>query len=186
MPLLLAATTGLRRGELLGLKWSVVDLEAGELQVTATLQRVRGVTSLVPPKTDRSRRKISLPPTALDALKRQRKAQAERRLLLGAAWIDLDFVIDRGDGEHMDPDVLSTGFRRAAAAAGVNGARLHDLRHAFATTLLAAGVNVKVVSEALGHSSTAFTMDTYQHVLPTMGEQVASAIETALGAGRIG
>jgi integrase len=181
LPLLLAATTGMRRGEVLGLRWSAVNLDAAELQVITTLQRVRGVTTFASPKTERSRRKISLPPVAVDALKRHRKSQAERRLFLGAAWCDLDLVIERGDGEHMDPDVLSAGFRRAAAAAGIEGARLHDVRHAFATTLLGAGVNVKVVSEALGHSSTAFTMDTYQHVLPTMGEQVAAAIEAALG-----
>lgn len=190
LPLLLAATTGMRRGEVLGLRWRSVNLDkrdangcpTPDLEVTATLQRVSGTTSFVPPKTDRSRRKISLPPITLDALKRHKKAQAERRLLLGAAWRDLDLVVDRGDGEHMDPDVLSAGFVRAATAAGLEGARLHDLRHSFATTLLAAGVNVKVVSEALGHSKTAFTMDVYAHVLPTMGEQAAAAIQTALGA----
>jgi integrase len=117
----------------------------------------------------------------VETLKRHRKEQTERRLLLGAAWTDLDLVVDRGDGEHLDPDTLSAGFRRAAKASGIGGARLHDLRHAYATTLLAAGVNVKVVSEALGHARTAFTMDTYQHVLPTMGEQAAAAIEKALG-----
>jgi integrase len=181
LPLVLSATTGMRRGEVLGLRWAAVDLDAGELTVTATLQRVRGVTTFVAPKTERSRRKITLPPVTVDALRRHRKAQTERRLLLGAAWRDLDLVVDRGDGEHMDPDTFSTGFRRAAASAGLEGARLHDLRHAFATTLLRAGVNVKVVSEALGHERTAFTMDTYAHVLPTMGKQAAAAIQSALG-----
>jgi integrase len=142
MPLLLAATTGMRRGEILGLRWRAVVLEAAELHVTTTLQRVRGETVFVPPKTDRSRRKISLPPVTVDALKRHRKAQTERRLFIGAVWTDLDLVVDRGDGEHMDPDTLSAGFRRAAGVAGIDGARLHDLRHAYATTLLAAGVNV--------------------------------------------
>jgi integrase len=179
LPLLLAATTGMRRGEVLGLRWQSVDLDAGSLAVTTTLQRVRGETVFVAPKTDRSRRKISLPAVTVDALKRHRKEQAERRLLLGAAWVDSDLVVDRGDGEHLDPDTLSTGFRRAAKAAGLEGARLHDLRHSYATTLLAAGVNVKVVSEALGHARTAFTMDVYAHVLPTMGEQAASAIQAA-------
>jgi integrase len=184
LPLLLAATTGMRRGELLGLRWSSVDVDAGSLTVTTTLQRVRGETVFVSPKTERSRRKISLPAITVDALKRHRKEQAERRLFLGAAWCDLGLVVDRGDGEHMDPDTLSAGFRRAAKAAGLEGARLHNLRHAYATTLLAAGVNVKVVSEALGHARTAFTMDVYAHVLPTMGEQAASAIQAALGGPR--
>jgi integrase len=90
-------------------------------------------------------------------------------------------VVDRGDGGPVNPDSLSHAFATIANSVGLGDVRLHDLRHSFATTLLAAGVNPKVVSEALGHAGTAFTMDTYQHVLPTMGEAVAAAIETALG-----
>ena len=81
----------------------------------------------------------------------------------------------------MNPASLSHAFAKIAERLGLGEVRLHDLRHAFATTLIGAGVNVKAVSEALGHASVAFTMDTYQHVLPTMGEQVTAAIETALG-----
>jgi integrase len=84
------------------------------------------------------------------------------------------------------PDSLSHAFAELAERVGLAEVRLHDLRHAFATTLLASGVNVKVVSEALGHASVAFTMDTYAHVLPTMGERVAQAIEIALGSGTRG
>jgi integrase len=113
-------------------------------------------------------------------LRRHRKEQAERRLLLGAAWTDLDLVVDGGTGEHLDPDSLTHAFGRITTAAGVPHVRLHDLRHAFATTLLVGGVHPKVVSEALGHASTAFTMDVYSHVLPTMGDQVAAAVEAAL------
>lgn len=181
VPLLLAATTGLRRGEVLGLRWSAIELDAGVARVVSTLQKVGGEVRFVAPKTDRSRRTVSLPPSAVQVLRRHRKEQAERRLLLGAAWRDLDLVVDRGDGEHLDPDTFSHGFGRLATSVGLPKARLHDLRHAFATTLLVAGVHPKVVSEALGHASVAFTMDTYQHVLPTMGGQVATAIETALG-----
>ena len=132
-------------------------------------------------KTPRSRRTISLPPSTVAALRRHRKDQAERRLLCGEAWQDSGVVVDRGDGGAVHPDSLSHAFAETAERVGLADVRLHDLRHAFATTLLAAGVNVKVVSEALGHASTAFTMDTYAHVLPTMGEQVARAIEAALG-----
>jgi integrase len=182
VPLLLAATTGMRRGEVLGLRWSAVDLDAGLARVVVTLQKSRGTDAeYVSPKTDRSRRTISLPPSTVARLRQHRKEQAERRLFVGGAWHDTDLVCERGDGEHLDPDGFSNAFSRYAVAAKVPEARLHDLRHAFATTLLTAGVNAKVASEALGHASTAFTMDTYQHVLPSMGQQVAAAIETALG-----
>ena len=164
----IAATTGMRRGEVLALRWSDLDLDAAVLRIRQG-------------KTPRARRTISLPRSTVSALKRHRIEQAERRLLCGEAWHDADLVVDRGDGGAVHLDVMTRAFEKAAQAAKLDGIRLHDLRHAFASTLLAAGVNVKVVSEALGHASTAFTMDVYAHVLPTMGEQVATAIEDALG-----
>jgi integrase len=181
IPVLLAATTGMRRGEILGLQWSSVDLENGRIRVAQTLQKVTGEVRFVAPKTDKSRRSVSLPASTVERLRRHRVEQAERRLLMGAAWRDLDLVVDDGRGDHLDPDSLTHAFAKIAKAVGLPRVRLHDLRHAFATTLLVAGVHPKVVSEALGHSSVAFTMDVYSHILPTMGEQVASAIETALG-----
>lgn len=168
LPILLAATTGLRRSEVLAVHWADVDTEAGTLRVQ------RG-------KTSAARRTISLPPSAVAALKRHRKEQSERRLLCGAAWQDTDLLVDRGDGGPIDPDSLSHAFAAIAERVGLPEVRLHDLRHGFASALLKAGVNVKVVSEALGHSRSSFTLDVYAHVLPGMGEQVASVIETALG-----
>jgi integrase len=168
LPVLLAATSGMRRGELLELRWSDVDLDAG----TASVRRG---------KTGTSRRTIHLPASTVAPLRARHKEQASRRLLCGPAWQDEDIVCDRGDGGPVNADSLSHAFSEIADSVGLDEVRLHDLRHAFATTLLAAGVNVKVVSEALGHASTAFTMDVYAHVLPGMGEQVARAIEEALG-----
>lgn len=183
--LLLLAACGLRRGEALALRWRDVDLEAGTLRVVATLQRGGGALRFEPPKTDRSRRTVAVPPFAVAELRRHRREQAERRLLLGPAWADEDLVCDRGDGRPIDPETLTQMFRRVARRAGLPpGVRLHDLRHAYATRLLEAGVHPKVVSEALGHSAVAFTMQVYQHVLPTMGEQAAAAIEAALGRGQ--
>lgn len=124
---------------------------------------------------------MGLPPAAVTLLRRHRKGQAERRPLLGQAWADLDLVIERGDGEPLPPDSLSRDWYRLVRRVGLPGLRLHDLRHAYATALLTAGVHPKVASEALGHSSVAFTMDTYQHLMPTMQEQAVSAIEEAIG-----
>lgn len=179
MAVLLSATTGMRRGEVLGLRWSQV--EGSTVRVTTSLQRAGGDLAFVSPKTDRSRRVISLPPVAIEALKRWRAEQVERRLFLGAAWTDEDVVVDRGDGRPMDPAEFSRAFATLVKREGLPGVRLHDLRHAFATSLLVTGVHPKVVSEALGHASTTFTMDTYQHLLPSMGEQVAIAMQAALG-----
>jgi integrase len=180
MALLLAASTGMRRGEVLGLRWAALD--GTRLHVNSSLQRVSGELVFVAPKTDRSRRTIALPPITVEALRRWRKDQAERRLLLGEAWHDAGVVVDRGDGRPLDPAELSHGFARLCARNGLEGVRLHDLRHAFATQLLVAGVHPKVVSDALGHASTAFTMDVYSHLLPSIGEQVADAMQAALAA----
>jgi integrase len=184
--LVLAISTGMRRGEVLGLAWSEVDLDAAYIRVTRTLQSAGKKTVLLDPKTDRSRRTISLPASAVAVLRQHRRDQAERRLAFGAAWQDLGLVIDRGDGGPYHPDALSRRFRRLRERVGVPEVRFHDLRHAYATTLLEAGVHPKIASEALGHTSVSFTMDTYQHLMPSLGSQAAAAIQAALGAGILG
>jgi integrase len=136
----------------------------------------------LPPKTDRGRRTVGLPPATVTLLRRHRKSQLERRVLLGEAWQDFDLVIERGDGGPFAPDSLSRDWYRLMRRIGLPGLRLHDLRHAFATRLLEASVHPKVVNEALGHSSVSFTMDTYQHLMPTMQDAATQAIEEALGA----
>lgn len=182
IPLVLAATTGMRRGEVLGLRWADLDLDAGLARVTTSLQRVEGELRFVEPKTDRARRTVALAPGTVALLRRHRKDQAERRLLLGAAWSDHGLVVDRGDGRPMAPDHFSHAFKRFAARAGLAGVSLHGLRHGYATVLLVAGVHPKVVSEALGHASVGFTLDVYSHLLPTMQAASARAIESVFGA----
>lgn len=190
VPLTLAAATGLRRGELLGLRWPDLDLEPGRLHVSNALQRHKARDAegnlvselvLVEPKTDRARRTIGLPRFAVDALRRHHREQAERRLLLGEAWQGGEYVFDRGDGAPIDPDTFSAAVRRLMRAAGLGTVRLHDLRHAYATMLLTQGVHPKVASEALGHASVAFTLDTYSHVVPGLQDLAAQAIDEALG-----
>jgi integrase len=180
LPILLGASTGMRRGEVFGLRWRDVDLEAGRIHVNGSLQRVDGSLRVVEPKSPRARRTIALPASVVDVLRQHRKDQAERRLLLGEGWTDTDLVVEQGDGTPRDPDTLSHRFHDLAITAGMRGVRFHDLRHAYATQLLKAGVHPKIVSEALGHSSTAFTMDQYSHVVPSMQEAAADAIGAAL------
>ena len=183
LPVMLAVSTGMRRGELCGLRWADIDEtpEGTVARVTGTLQRIDGTLQRVDPKTDRARRVVALPSQLVELLNRHRKAQAERRLAFGSDWADNDLILERGDGRPQDPDTLTHQFGKFATAAGVTGVRLHDLRHAYATSLLRWGVHPKIVSEALGHSSSAFTMDTYSHVVPSMQRAAADAMEAELG-----
>lgn len=181
MPIVLAVATGMRRSEILGLRWAAVDLDEGIARVVATLHRVERGLDFAEPKTHRSRRSIMLPPFAVEVLRVHRKEQTERRLKIGEAWRACDLVITVIDGGPMDPSEITSGFKRIAARAGAPKVRFHDLRHAFATMLLASGVHPKIASEALGHSTVGITLDIYSHVLPSMQEEAARAIQKTLG-----
>jgi integrase len=126
-------------------------------------------------KTARSRRTIDIDPVTVAALKAHRHRQRELRVLVGPGWTDNDLVFCAPDGRPWHPDSISTAFARMIARLDVPRIRLHDLRHTHATHLLAAGVNVKLVSERLGHASVAFTLDTYAHVLPGQQAEAAAA-----------
>jgi integrase len=179
MPIKLAAWTGMRLGELLALRWSDVDLDGRRFRVTNTLQWAGAGFSFAEPKTARGRRTVSLPPIAGEALRAHRRQQAERRLLAGESWHDLDLILDRGDGFPMRTEAVSAAFSKLIKRGGFPHVRFHDLRHSFATEMLKANTPPKITSEALGHSSVAFTMDVYSHVLPTMGDVAAEAIQKA-------
>src|SRR5262249_49488656 len=125
-------------------------------------------------KSERSRRSVTLPPIALKRLKTHRKEQAARRLLLGTQWADLALVCDHGDGHWLNPDAFSRAAKPFLAPAGLpQSVRLHDIRHAVATALLAKNVHPAITSAVLGHSSQAFTMRTYQHMLDGMTDVAA-------------
>lgn len=187
MPLLLSATTGARRSEVLAVAWSDVDMKAGKLRITRTLQKgEHGRGALFDdPKTARARREIVLLPIVVERLRRHRKEQVERRLGYADEWQDLDLVCERGDGLYLLPDAFTHAFKRIAKRAGLDErTRLHDVRHGIATTMLAEGVHPAIASAVLGHSSPAFTMSVYQHVLDGMTDQAALAIGRALDVGK--
>lgn len=177
----LAVTAGLRRGELLGLRWSDVDLERGTIQVRQTIQRVRG-QGLVPSETksQRSRRLVVLPAFAVAALKRHKAQQAQEKLLFGPAYQDNDLVFCKEWGAPLDGWWLSRYTQRILEKAGLPKIRLHHLRHTSATLLLAQGVHPKIVSERLGHSTIHLTLDTYSHVLPNMQKEAAQKLDDLL------
>jgi integrase len=178
----LAATTGMRQGELLGLRWDDVDLAGGTLTVRRALARAERGYALAETKTARSRRTLELAPAAVAALRRQRARSAELRLAAGAAWQDRDGLVFTDQvGRHVRPASVSHGFADALRRLGLPHVRFHDLRHGAASLLLAQGVPLKVVSETLGHSGITITADTYGHLDREQRRAAAAAIERALG-----
>jgi integrase len=174
---LLYATTGLRRGEALGLRWPALDLTAGQVSIVAA--RVTGNHDVheSTPKSERGRRSVALDPATVAALRAHRKHQLTERLAWGPAYQDSgDFVFCREDGSPLHPDDVSKRFASAVAALEVSRITLHGLRHTWASLALRAGVSPKVVSERLGHASVSFTLDVYSHVMPGMQEDAAARV----------
>lgn len=173
----LAATTGMRRGEVLGLRWQDVDLDHGRVSVSQTLVVVSGYdVQYSEPKTAKGRRSIALDENTREALKEWRERQSVERALWGDAYTDADLVFARENGTPLHPDLFSDAFWRHVAEAKLPRIRFHDLRHTHATLALAAGVHPKVVSERLGHASVVITLDTYSHAIPAMQETAAELV----------
>ena len=180
----LAVTTGMRQGELLGLRWRDVDLPKGRLSVRTSLQSGPGGPTLSEPKTPHSRRQLLLTPEAMEALGRRRRMEAEERLAAGPAWRDSDLVFPNTFGGPMDRrNLLRRQFAALLTRAGLPTMRFHDLRHTAATLLLSEGIHPKIVSEMLGHAGIAITLDLYSHVSETM-QQGATEVMSALVGGR--
>jgi len=175
--LVIAVTTGMRRGEILALHWSDIDFQASTLFVRHTVNRYPGYGFVEnEPKTKSSRRKIVLPNIVIEALKAHRSIQDDMRLKAGEKWIEHDLIFSSKHGDYLYPTTLGGRFHKLLDAAGLPSMRFHDLRHSAATILLTMGVHPKVVQELLGHSSIAMTMDTYSHLLPSMQKDAMDRI----------
>lgn len=177
IPSAIAAATGMRRGEVLGLRWRDVDLKGRRISIRQTIYRKKGESIVFDTtKTDSSRRSVTMPGFLADVLRKHKAEQNKHRLLSGQEYQNCDLVCCWEDGRPIDPDFFTRRFIKTARELGYN-IRLHDLRHSFATLCLGNNINLKKVSEALGHSSISITGDTYSHVTPTMGDEIARVIE---------
>ncbi len=177
VPIVLATGMGMRRGECLGLIWENVDFKSGAIHTRISVQQLRGKGTFEKrPKGERTRT-AAMPGFVAGALRKHKSAQAAHRLQVGEAWEDRGFVVTDGFGNPRSPGSLTHAFRDVIEREGLPKITFHDLRHVNATLLLLKGVDVKIVSERLGHSTSAITRDLYQHVLRPMDQEAARATD---------
>jgi len=173
--LTLALTTGMRIGEILGLRWQDIDLKVGFLQVRRTVGYYAKYGFVIgEPKTAKSRRMIILPDFVVEKLKAHRTLQLEIRLQAGSTWVDNDLVFCNKRGGFVSRQTIVYQFNKVLKDVGFPHMRFHDLRHSAATLLLSMGVNLKVVQEILGHSTISVTANIYSHTLPSMQKEAMS------------
>lgn len=177
-----ALTTGARIGELLALRWQDIDFSENRLVIVRNVRRISGQGYVFgKPKTHRSRRSIALDAGTAQGLQEHRRRQLEGRLLVGPAYTDQDLVFATPVGDVLADSTVRTAFNRILQRAELPRIRIHDLRHTAATLMLKAGVQPKVVSDRLGHSTVAFTLDNYAHALPDMQRDGAEALARMIG-----
>lgn len=180
-PVLIALATGMRRGEILALRWNNMDLERGVVRVMESLEQTKTGIRFKAPKTGRTR-VVTLPSFAIDALRRLKRKQAEELLRVGIPQSGKTLVCCREDGQPKQPRSITNEFGQLMKRLRIEGLprlRFHDLRHSHATHLLQAGVHPKVAQERLGHSTITTTMDLYSHVTETMQSDAAARLDAA-------
>ena len=170
------ATTGLRRGEALGLRWRDLDVDAGRASIRQTVIAIKHTPVLGTPKTAKGRRTVTLHAGTVAALREHRKRQASERLQIGSGWTDNDLVFCHVGGTWLHPERFTRRFPEAAQRLGLPMIRLHDLRHGWAALSLQGGVHPKVVEERLGHVNICITLDTYSHVTAGLHDDAAERV----------
>ena len=168
--------TGMRQGEVLGLKWENINFDSGKITVDHQLQKVGGTFSFVSPKNGKGRT-ITAAPFVLSVLKRHRAHQAEQQLKAGQLWQGEGLVFCNEVGHHLYPNTVYDSFKRIAAKIGIPSARFHDLRHSYAVAAIRSGDDIKTVQGNLGHHTAAFTLDVYGHVTEQMQKDSAARME---------
>jgi len=180
--LMLALTTGMRRGEILALRWHDVNLHEGSIQVKRTVDYIPHYGYVeTEPKTARGFRKIMLPSFVVGALKAHRLQQDEVRSKAGDKWVEKELIFCGLLGDYFNPNYLLRVFKQVLIDAGLPHMRFHDLRHSAATILLSMNIHPKVVQELLGHSTIGMTLDIYSHVLPSMQKDITDRWDDELG-----
>jgi integrase len=177
-----ALGTGLRRGEIVGLQWTDIDLDAGTVRVERSVEETRAQGLRVkPPKTKAGKRTVSMPPSTVEALKDHRRKRLELHMALGLGKLRGDApVFCTLDGGLLSPDNLSRDWRRAVKALGLPQVMFHSLRHTHASALIAAKLDVLSISRRLGHKSPMVTLNTYGHLFKPKDQEAAGAIEAAM------
>jgi integrase len=184
MPMLLAGMLGLRRGEIVALRWRHVDLDRAQVSIVESFEQTRRGVRLKAPKSGRGR-KVALPTRVVAELRTLRTQQAQELLKLGIRLTEDCFICAGEDGKPIQPQSLTHAWHRFLARAKLPRLRFHDLRHSHATHMLASGVHPKIASERLGHATVGLTLDTYSHVIPGMQEDAVARIDAAF-AGTVG
>ena len=179
MPVLMALTTGMRRGEILGLRWRSIEFDTGTLVVRESLSQTKEGLSFKAPKSGKSRT-VALPSLAVTALQTHKAEQARKRLSLGTGYNSQDLVFAKPDGEPWEPNSFTNAFTAFVLVKKLPRMSFHSMRHTHATLLLKQGIHPKVVSERLGHAKVGIMLDTYSHVMPGMQEEAAGRIDSVL------
>lgn len=174
-----ALFTGMRQGEIMGLRWSDVDFHSGTIRIVQQLQQVKGKYIVSTPKNGRFRT-IMPAPVVMDTLKLVHKTENDKRITAGGLWRESGYVFTNDTGEHIARNTLRNHFNKIAANIGLPDLRFHDLRHTYAVLSLRAGDDIKTLSENLGHATVTFTLDVYGHVTSSMKRESSNRMQAYL------